>query len=439
MIPFSAHVHRTLSEMAYASRPASGETFEARAIRWHTASPNGKRLAFQAVGHVWVMDLPAGTPRRLTSPDFTDYEYSPAWSPDGRSIAFTTWDERAGGHLWKVSSEGGSPKRLTTSPGEYINPSWSVDGSEIVLARGAGATLRGRSLADNTWHDLVRVSSSGGAATFVIRVNRPLGEMASRRELPAPMFGSGDRIYYIEFTPTKTEGYFFDTNFVSVRRDGSDRRNHLIFPVATEVALSPDGKLIAYQEGDNVYLVPFPSFGTGSGPPRIDRSKPVLPVKALSFEGGDFPHWRDSDTVTFGSANRFFVHHVASGSTDAFTIHLTIPRNTPRGTLALVGARIVTLDHRRVIDQGVILVKDDRIVCVGDCNAASANQTFDLRGKTVIPGFIDMHAHHYREYSGITPPHDFEHAAYLAYGVTTTFDPSAWSQNVFPIAELTEA
>ena len=67
-IPFTAHVHRTLSEMAYANRPASGADFEARAIRWHSASPDGKRIAFQAVGHVWTMDLPQGTARRLTPP-----------------------------------------------------------------------------------------------------------------------------------------------------------------------------------------------------------------------------------------------------------------------------------------------------------------------------------------------------------------------------------
>lgn len=438
-IPFSAHVHRTLSEMAYASRPASGSAFEARAMRWYTASPDGKRLAFQAIGHVWVMDLPSGTPRRLTSPELSAYEYSPAWSPDGRSIAFTTWDERAGGHLWKVSSAGGAPRRLTTVPGEYINPSWSADGSEIVLARGAGATLRGRSWANNTWHDIVLVPSNGGAAKFVIRVDRPYGELTSRRELPEPAFGNGDRIYFAEFTPTKAEGSFYDTHLASVRRDGTDRRTHLLFPAASEFAVSPDGRWLAYQEGDNVFLMPFPSLGTGAAPPRIDRPKSVFPVKALSTEGGDFPHWRDADTLTFGSANRFFVYHLESGRTETNEIHLTVPRNTPHGTLALIGARIVTLDHRRVIDQGVVIVKDDRIACVDTCDTSTADQTLDVHGKTIIPGFIDMHAHHYREYNGITPPHDFEHAAYLAYGVTTTLDPSAWSQNVFPIAELTEA
>ena len=443
LIPFSAHVHRTLSEMAYASRPASGgDSFEARAIRWYSESPDGKRVAFQAVGHVWVMDLPSGTPRRLSPPTFVAFEYSPAWSPDGRSIAFTTWDEREGGHLWKVSSAGGTPHRLTTEAGEYINPSWSADGSQIVLARGAGETLRGRTWANNPWYDIVRVPSAGGPASFVIRINRPFGEvfeLMSRREMPEPVFGAEGRIYYPEIATTHVEGKLSETQFVSVRPDGTDRRVHVVFDSAGQAVVSPDGRSIAYQEGDNVYLMPFPAFGTGSVPMRVDRRKPALATKTLSTEGGNFPHWRDADTLTFGSANHFFIYHVGSGQTDSSEIHLKVARDTPHGTLALTGMRIVTLNHREVIEHGDIVIKNDRIACVGTCDKASADRTIDLTGKTIIPGLIDMHAHHFREYNGITPPRDFEHASYLAYGVTTNLDPSTWSENVFPIAELTEA
>jgi Tol biopolymer transport system component len=443
LIAFTAHVHRTLSEMAYASRPASGgDSFEARAIRWHSGSPDGKRVAFQAVGHVWVMDLPSGTPRRITPQTFTEFEYSPAWSPDGRSIAFTTWDEREGGQLWKVSSAGGTPRRLTTEAGEYINPSWSADGSQIVLARGAGETLRGRTWANNPWYDIVRVPSAGGAASFVIRIDRPFSEvfeLMSRREMPEPVFGAEGRICYPEIAPTKVEGKLSETQFVSVRTDGTDRRVHVIFDSAGQAVVSPDGRSIAFQEGDNMYLMPFPGFGTGSVPMRVDRRRPALATKVLSTEGGNFPHWRDADTLTFGSANRFFVYHVGSGRTDTNEIHLKVPRNTPHGTLALTGARIVTLNHREVIEHGDIIIKNDRIACVGTCDKSGVDRSIDLQGKTIIPGFIDMHAHHFREYNGITPPHDFEHASYLAYGVTTNLDPSTWSENVFPIAELTEA
>src|SRR4029077_19397856 len=43
------------------------------------------------------------------------------------------------------------------------------------------------------------------------------------------------------------------------------------------------------------------------------------------------------------------------------------------------------------------------------------------------------------EWRGMRPKHDFEQAIYLAYGGTTTLDPSMYSQNMFPPAELIEA
>ena len=65
-IPFTARVQRTISEMAGRPQMALGETFNVKFPRWTASSPDGSTLAFQAVGRVWLMDLPDGTPRRLT-------------------------------------------------------------------------------------------------------------------------------------------------------------------------------------------------------------------------------------------------------------------------------------------------------------------------------------------------------------------------------------
>ena len=102
-IPFTVHVQRTISQMAKTERRITDDAFPMRFARWHTASPDGKTLAFQAVGHIWLMDMPNGQPRRLTASSFTATEYSPAWSPDGKSVVFASWDEKIGGALWKIS------------------------------------------------------------------------------------------------------------------------------------------------------------------------------------------------------------------------------------------------------------------------------------------------------------------------------------------------
>jgi Tol biopolymer transport system component len=154
-IPFTARVQRTISEMAWSPLAISDGPFQPKMIRWTTASPDGKRLLFQAVGKLWIQDLPGGTPRRLTPASFTAGEFSPSWSPDGAAIAFASWDDSEHGRLWIIPGAGGTPSPITTDPGEYLNPMWSPDGKSLAYSRGSGATLRGRGWARNEWYDVV--------------------------------------------------------------------------------------------------------------------------------------------------------------------------------------------------------------------------------------------------------------------------------------------
>jgi len=96
-------------------------------------SPDGKKLAFSAMTHLYAMNLPAGKPERLTSGSAR--EFQPAWSPDGKSLTYVTWSSE-GGQLWKLPATGGTPVQLSKSLAVYSNPAWSPDGTKIVLLRG---------------------------------------------------------------------------------------------------------------------------------------------------------------------------------------------------------------------------------------------------------------------------------------------------------------
>src|SRR5262249_46492501 len=117
------------------------------------------------------------------------------------------------------------------------------------------------------------------------------------------------------------------TDFVSVNRDGSDRRVYLTFPYVDEAAVSPDGRWLPYQEGDNADLIPFPLAGTGEQEPRIEHGRNSrFPVKQLSLEGGLFPHWRDSVTAEFASGNRIVTVDARTYKTDTIAIKLRVPK-----------------------------------------------------------------------------------------------------------------
>jgi len=434
-IPFQARVQRTISEQAYRPFRIDDGNFETKFHRWQTGSPDGRQVAFEAAGRIWLTDR-GGAPRRLTPPGSGPLEYAPAWSPDGRWVAFVTVDESAAGHLWKAPAGGGPPVQLTTEPGEYLHPAWAPDGRTVVVTRGAGASLNHWSMVHDAYYDIVSVPADGGAYRQLVRAPVPEGTFFStfRHQTPRPSVSADGRVWFPDHQRV-AEGVRWV--LVSVAADGSDRREVLSFPYADEIVVSPDGKRAAFNEGDNVYWVPLPPLGTATKPIALEKKSGGLPVTTVTTKGGLYPRWRGS-VLEFGSGNRYFTHDPATGRTDTTTIRHTVARSLPRGKVALTGARIVTLENRRVIDRGTIVVDGAWITCVGQCSTAGA-RVIDAGGKTIIPGFVDMHSHFYREYRGVFPKHLFETGVALAYGVTTNLDNSMWSQDVFPVAEMIEA
>src|SRR5690606_41093020 len=126
-------------------------------------SPDGRKLAFTALGRLYVVDLPAdagrsepvvaaaGEGETKASPMVTARralveldvpQHQPAWSPDGSAIAFVTWSDEEGGHIYRVPADGrGRPQRLTSVAADYTPPAWSADGTRSVAAR---SPARGR-------------------------------------------------------------------------------------------------------------------------------------------------------------------------------------------------------------------------------------------------------------------------------------------------------
>ncbi|MFZ9718565.1 MAG: hypothetical protein ACO3BD_04340, partial [Chitinophagaceae bacterium] len=134
-IPFRVNMELEMGPRLYFNYPIQDTSHQlATQIRDAVPSPDGKKLAFTVLNRLYVMDWPAGTPRRVSNHDFT--EAMPAWSPDGNQIVFAIWDEKEGGHLYIASLTGKAPiKKLTTESAFYMSPAWSFN-NRIAFFRG---------------------------------------------------------------------------------------------------------------------------------------------------------------------------------------------------------------------------------------------------------------------------------------------------------------
>jgi dipeptidyl aminopeptidase/acylaminoacyl peptidase len=123
---------------------------------------NGEGFVYDRRPHVFVVSLDGGSPAQITDGDFIDAD--PIWAPDGESIVFASArhaarDDDDGSDLWRVPAKGGTPQRLTATAGPVILPAFSPDGRSIAFLARAGLNTYGRNV------QLFTVLSDGGQVT----------------------------------------------------------------------------------------------------------------------------------------------------------------------------------------------------------------------------------------------------------------------------------
>src|SRR5262249_8656504 len=92
-------------------------------------SPDGKSVVFQALNDLWVMEI-GKKPVRITNDSF--YEVDPAWSPDGRFLAYSS-DKAGTEDLYIRDMTTGTERRLTPTNNADVSAAWSPDGTKIAF------------------------------------------------------------------------------------------------------------------------------------------------------------------------------------------------------------------------------------------------------------------------------------------------------------------
>lgn len=426
-IDFSVKDTRTVMDAPRPNVKVSPDTVQSKMPRYVAAAPTGNTTLLESFGKLYKKSA-NDAPTRLTKLPDSLHELDPAWSRDGMTVAFVTWNDVDLGAIHTMDVASGKITTVTREPGHYRRPSFSPDGEFITYEKTSGGYLTAPEWSNDPG---IYVMSSDGSDAVRVRKNGS-----------HPHFGADNLRVYVTASKDGSRS-LLSTNLL-----GDQERVHASSSLAQSYFISPTGKHIAFRENYNLYVMP-----ALSGPQNVAAGKlaTALPVAKLSVGGATYPTWSgDGTKLSWSLGPTLFTASAADAiasddykaPTKGKTISVDMPKAAPDGMIALTGARIITMsdDDGGVIENGTILIDGDRIKAVGrNVNIPEGVETVDMSGKTIIPGLIDAHAHGPQGADDLTPQQNFEMIAHVALGVTTIFDPSTRADTFFPAAEMQRA
>ena len=434
VIDFHVQTEKKIQTAVRFSQDLDQTTFNTKMLRDVKISPNGKKVVFESMGHLYTKTLPDGKPKRLTKQK-SQFELNPSFSRDGKKIVYVSWDDKNLGQVRVVSSRGGKGKVITSEPGKYVEPSFSPDGKTVVYRK-----VKGGYITDPTWGlnpGIYAVSAKGGKATLVTESGLQ------------PHFGAdNDRIYVTRNGKTP--------HISRIDLDGQHDTKLYQGKFASEYRVSPDGKHLAFAERFKVFVTPFVERGDVID---IGPKAKNLPVEQLSMRAGEGINWNGKSNELYWSLGADLFQASVNGLFDIKSDEATKADNSPAkakvtnlsyqqkvdipaGRVAFVGGKVITMEGEQVIENGVVLVEGNKIKAVGSraqVEIPSNAKVIDISGKTIMPGLIDAHAHGSQGSSEIIPQQNWKNYAGLALGVTTIHDPSNDTTEFFAASEMQKA
>ena len=442
-----------------------------------TWSPDGTQVAYTTWsdadgGAIYKVNV-SGRPRPVKLTSASAIYQMPAWNKNGKIVfnrgsaqnlkdAFGPNAPRASEDLCWISADGGEVNFIMKARGR--------SGAHFVNSNDRIYLSSGRGLSSVRWDgtDEKQIIAITGIRTYGSN--------------PA------DDHSHIEYYDPWAEDAHEGTN--TSLKEGSGWRENNPPSRAGAIFMAPEGDKAMAQINNEIYVVTVPKLGQV---PTISVANPQsaqFPSWKLTDLGGEFPAWsKDAKKVHWSLGKAHFIYDLNEAMAYAdsvkvakkaeaeakkkaaeekndeeeeedekeetdkkeekkdegykpleFNIEITVEKDIPEGVALLKGARIVTMNGNEVIENGDVLVENARIKAVGPSGTLDVPrgaETIDVSGKTIVPGFVDTHAHMWPAW-GLHKNQVWVYAANLAYGVTATRDPQTATTDVLTYSDMVE-
>jgi Tol biopolymer transport system component len=391
-IPFEARV--AIDRPAYTMKKFdfdSGTAQQAKGIVGPALSPDGKRIVFEALNQLWLMEI-GRKPVALTHDGY--YKTDPAWSPDGSKIAYSS-DKAGTEDIYVLDVATKSEKRVTSAADSAeFSAAWSPDSKMLAYQDQTGATYT-LDLASGQSKRLIPAQfepskPSWGGKGKTVAIGAVKAYTRRFREGTSQILTAEVASGALTFTEPAP--------FASLSTRGEDG------PV-----YSPDQTQMAFVSGSVLWVRPVDADGVPAGA-----------AKQITHEATDAPTWSgDSKQLLYLSNGKLRLID-ANGSNPAQTIplDLTTSRDEPNGRVLIHAGRFWDGKGPEVRTNVDVLVVNNRIKTISAHNDAAhkTDRVVDASNQTVIPGLWEAHTH---EWMSGKPYGDRLGRLWLAYGVTT--------------------
>jgi Tol biopolymer transport system component len=430
-VDFSATMQVIRAQTAYTRRKrdfTSVAPRQALGIVRPVISPDGKQIAFAAVGDIYVMPV-GGKPVNITNDKALDTD--PAWSPDGQSLAYSSDKDNEHLQLWIRDIKSGRARQVTHLTTQPQGAAWSRDGRQIAFFNVDGmwrvAQMSVLDVASGTvtkihdqlpqpgaptWSPDGKVVALAGIAPMTRRFREGTNQI-----LTIPVV-RGDRKPTARQTVTRTEEngdvWYAPEPFLSIDSRGG-----------CGPAWSPDGtKMAAIYEG---VLAVWPVAASG---------EPLGPPRRVSNESAHSPSWQgDSRHVLYQSLDKLRIVDVETGETRSVPLDLKWTPAVPTGRMVVHAGKLIDMKTATPRTNVDVVIEGNRITSVvphADANHASGN-VVDASGLTVMPGLTEFHSHLQPDFG------ESQGRAFLAFGVTTVRSPGNTPYEAVEEREANEA